>query len=123
MDDDSLVLMNTVTMLEDLGHTVFQATSGKQALDIIRREKALDLVITDQVMPELTGSQVAEAIRAEWPNLRILLTTGYAEWPQEADPSLPKLAKPFGQGDLAQAVAAAAATEQETGRVLPFPAR
>jgi PAS domain S-box-containing protein len=123
VDDDSLVLTNTVAMLEDLGHTVFQATSGKQALDIIRREKALDLVITDQVMPEMTGSQLADVIRAEWPNLPILLITGYAGEAEEASPNLPKLAKPFRQGDLAQAIAAAMPTEQETGRVLPFPAR
>jgi PAS domain S-box-containing protein len=123
VDDDSLVLTNTITMLEELGHTVFQATSGKEALDIIRRKDALDLVITDQIMPELTGSQLAEAIRAEYPDLPILLMTGYAEWPQEASPSLPKLAKPFSQEDLAQAIAAAVPPEQEKGRVLNFPSR
>ena len=43
VDDDALVLMNTVAMLEDLGHTVFEAYSGKEALEILRREDSVDL--------------------------------------------------------------------------------
>jgi CheY-like chemotaxis protein len=45
------VLLNTVALLEDLGHRVFEAMSGAQALDILRRENAIELVITDQAMP------------------------------------------------------------------------
>jgi PleD family two-component response regulator len=48
VDDDALVLMNTVAMLEDLGHAVFEAYSGKEALEILRREESVELVITDQ---------------------------------------------------------------------------
>lgn len=105
VDDDRLVLMNTVAMLEDLGHTVLEATSGAQALQILRQNTALDLLITDQAMPQMTGLQLAEAARAERPGLPIILATGYAEVPREA--TLPKLAKPFFQDDLARAVAAA----------------
>ena len=65
MDDDALVLLNTAAMLEDLGHTVLEATSGSSALEIIRREDNIDLVITDQAMPHMTGSDLAAAIRAE----------------------------------------------------------
>jgi CheY-like chemotaxis protein len=110
VDDDSLVLMNTTTMLEDLGHAVFEATSGKQALEILRREKTVDLVITDQAMPRMTGAQLAEAIRPEWPNLPIIVATGYAELPPGPDAGLSKLAKPFRQEDLAQAIANAIQT-------------
>ncbi|MFY9878426.1 MAG: PAS domain S-box protein, partial [Pseudolabrys sp.] len=52
VDDDALVLMNTVSMLEDLGHAVFEAYSGKEALEILRREDSIDLVVTDQAMPK-----------------------------------------------------------------------
>lgn len=107
VDDDGLVLMNTVVMLEDLGHTVFEAASGKQALDILRREKAIDLVITDHAMPQMTGVQLADAIRAERPGLPIILATGYAELPPGSEADLPKLAKPFRQQELSQAVAEA----------------
>lgn len=105
VDDDGLVLMNTVVMLEDLGHTVFEASSGRQALDILRREKAIDLVITDHAMPQMTGVQLAVAIKAERPNLPIILATGYAELPPGSEANLPKLAKPFRQQELSQAVA------------------
>jgi hypothetical protein len=60
VDDDALVLMNTVAMLEDLGHTVFEAYSGKGALDILRREDSIDLVVTDQAMPKMTGTELAK---------------------------------------------------------------
>ena len=105
MDDDALVLLNTVAMLEDLGHTVFEATSGKGALEIIRRQRRIDLVITDQAMPNMSGSDLAAAIRSERPELPIILATGYAELPPGADQSLPTLSKPFRQQQLADAIA------------------
>ncbi|MGB8614732.1 MAG: PAS domain S-box protein, partial [Pseudolabrys sp.] len=63
VDDDALVLMNTVSMLEDLGHAVFEAYSGKEALEILRREDSIDLVVTDQAMPKMTGTELAKVIR------------------------------------------------------------
>jgi PAS domain S-box-containing protein len=119
VDDDPLVLLNTVAILEDLGHQILEATSGAQALDILRREKAIDLVITDQVMPHMTGVELARAIKAEWPDLPILLATGYAEL-TDADPGLPRLSKPFGQDDLAQAVMLAVGRADTGGRVVPL---
>ena len=107
VDDDGLVLMNTTVMLQDMGHTVFEATSANQALDILRREQSVDLVITDHAMPKMTGVQLAAAIKAERPGLPIILATGYAELPPGVDNELPKLGKPFRQHDLMQAVAAA----------------
>jgi PAS domain S-box-containing protein len=111
VDDDALVLLNTVAMLEDLGHTVLEATSGKEALDIIRREGGVDLVITDQAMPHMTGADLAAAIRAERPDLPIILATGYAELPPGTDKGLPKLSKPFRQQQLADAIVEVLAPE------------
>jgi PAS domain S-box-containing protein len=105
VDDDPLVLMNTAAMLEDLGHTVLEAASGKQALELLHRTEKMDLVITDQAMPQMTGTQFAEAARAERPELPIIIATGYAELPPNSDSSLPKLNKPFLQEDLANAIA------------------
>jgi CheY-like chemotaxis protein len=105
VDDDRLVLLNTTAMLEDLGHTVLEATSGKRALELIRRESSIDLVITDQAMPNMTGSDLASAIRAEKPNLPIILATGFAELPTGANDGLPRLSKPFLQQQLADVIA------------------
>ncbi len=105
VDDDALVLLNTAAMLEDLGHTVLEATSGKSALEIIRRGDTIDLVITDQAMPHMTGSDLAAAIRLEKPDMPIILATGFAELPPGVDEGLPKLSKPFLQQQLADVIA------------------
>jgi PAS domain S-box-containing protein len=105
VDDDQLVLTNTKAMLEDFGHTVIDAISGPAALEVIRKTPRVDLVITDQAMPQMTGMQLAAAIRVDWPNLPILLVSGYAELPSKTAFELPKLAKPFSLDDLEDAVA------------------
>jgi PAS domain S-box-containing protein len=100
VDDDALVLTNTVAMLEDIGHTALSAFSGKEALDVLRHHP-VDLVITDQAMPQITGLQLAEAIKAEWPAIPVIIATGYAETPAGSAPHLRKLAKPFTLAELA----------------------
>ena len=119
VDDDSLVLTNTAAMLEDLGHAVIEATSGEQALRILRRSGAVDLLITDQMMPGIRGTQLIEAIRSEWPDLKVILATGYAELPSSSD-DVPRLNKPFMQQDLARAIASIARQQDEAGRVVQF---
>jgi len=105
VDDDVLVLTNSVALLEDLGHAVKAAASGVEALGLVRREAALDLVITDQVMPGMSGVELAAAIRLLRPELPVILATGFAELPREAAAQLPRLAKPFTQLELAQLIA------------------
>jgi PAS domain S-box-containing protein len=104
VDDDALVRMNITAMLEDLGHVVIEAVSGPQALDALRREGRVDLVITDHAMPRMTGAQLAKAIAEEWPDLPVILTTGYAELPPDVILRLPKLEKPFSEKDLENAL-------------------
>jgi len=109
VDDDALVLMNIAALLEDLGHLVLEADSGAEALDIFEREPGIDLVITDQAMPSMTGVQLIASIRKTRPDMPIVLATGYGELPPGADPSIFKLGKPFHQRDLAKALATAVA--------------
>ena len=104
VDDDGLVLMNTTLMLEDLGHTVIEAMAGADALDILRIEN-VDLVISDHAMPRMTGSQLAVAIRNEWPDMPIILATGFAEIPEGSGiTDIQRLGKPFSQAQLAEAI-------------------
>ncbi|MDB5597483.1 MAG: sensor hybrid histidine kinase [Hyphomicrobiales bacterium] len=119
VDDDPLVLMNTTAMLEDLGHRVLEATSGEQALRVLRRSPDVDLLITDQLMPGMTGTQLVEAVRPAHPDLPIILATGYAEMSPDAAPGVPRLDKPFLQKGLARVISASMQVKE--GRVLCQP--
>lgn len=105
VDDDSLVLANVAAMLEDLGHHVIPVGAGARALEAIDSTPAIELVITDQAMPVMTGLQLIEEIRARRPELPVILATGYAELPQTANAPIARLAKPFTQRALAEAMA------------------
>jgi PAS domain S-box-containing protein len=104
VDDDALVLMNTGEMLRDLGHEVFEAVSGREALEIFARER-IDIIITDQAMPQMTGLQLAEKIAERGP-VPVIIASGYAELPRTAS-VVYRLDKPFNQRGLARAIAAA----------------
>jgi PAS domain S-box-containing protein len=108
VDDDDLVLLNTVAMLEELGHTVLQADCAAAALDLMCRRGGVDLLVTDQAMPRMNGAKLAEAARAQWPDLPIILASGYADLPRGVAPELHRLAKPFSQDELAEAINAVA---------------
>jgi PAS domain S-box-containing protein len=101
VDDDDLVLENIAAMLEDLGHTAVVASSGREAIEILK-ERSVQVVITDHAMPVMTGLQLAREIKARLPGLPVALTTGYAELPPDADGEIPRLAKPYTQSQLAQ---------------------
>ncbi len=107
VDDDELVLMNTVALLEDLGHRVFEANSGELALEIFRREPGIDMIVTDQAMPKMTGIEFAEAARAERGEVPVILATGYGELPSHPTLAWVKLSKPFGLAELSRALALA----------------
>jgi PAS domain S-box-containing protein len=100
VDDDPLIAMSTTEMLEDLGHRVIGANSGLHALDIIKSDQPIDLMVTDHVMPGMTGIELAAASREVRPSLPILLATGYADLPEGAQLDLPRLAKPYHQDQL-----------------------
>jgi len=104
VDDDALVCSSTSSMLADLGHQVHEASSGKMALEILRAGAKIDLVLTDQAMPGMTGLQLAAQIRQAWPELPIMLTTGYAELQDRQGLNLPRLVKPYGQEEMAAAI-------------------
>lgn len=107
VDDDDLVLANTAGMLENLGHTVFQTSSARDALRMLETSE-VDLVVTDHAMPGMTGAQLADAIDALRPGLPVIIITGFAELPPHAT-RRPRLDKPFRQADLAYVVASVTA--------------
>ena len=112
VDDDSVFLKSTVAMLEDLGHTVFNCSSGNQALDLVRADRSIDLVITDHGMPHMTGFQLIRLLREDFPGIPVILASGYAELSNAEVVSVPKLSKPFGQQALGEAIVLALTTKQ-----------
>jgi PAS domain S-box-containing protein len=105
VDDDPLVAMGTVAMLEDLGHSAIEVSSGRQALSVLETEaNNIDVVITDQAMPGMTGIELIGKIRAQRPMLPIILATGWAELPDNPVPEFLRLSKPYRQEDLAAAI-------------------
>ena len=124
VDDDPIVLTNMAAMLDDVGHKVSEASSAREALAILRRESGIQLVITDQAMPHMTGLQLIEEMKDNWPDLPVILATGFAELPPGTDLRQITLAKPFRQHDLAFAVETAMTTP-DARRILRFrvPAR
>jgi CheY-like chemotaxis protein len=110
VDDDRLALMQISSMLNSLGHKVFTATSGETALEVIRRGDAVDLVILDHSMPGMSGIELAEAIRMEWPSLAVIFATPLA------DSRLVQIPKPLRRDDLATAIASVVSQPGSHGR-------
>jgi PAS domain S-box-containing protein len=108
IDDDPLVLVNTVAMLADLGHHPVAATSAEEGLVLLKSDLEFDLVISDQAMPGMTGVELARRAAKLRPDLPFLLATGYAELAPGDGAELPKLSKPFTQAQLATCVAVTA---------------
>jgi signal transduction histidine kinase/ActR/RegA family two-component response regulator len=123
VDDDALVTDATAGMLEQLGHRALIASSGMLALELIRLEPAIDLVITDQAMPGMSGMELAARVRDARPSLPIVLATGFADPPSGEDPGVLRLDKPYRIDKLAATITAAlsarAADPAGAGRVAP----
>ena len=100
VDDDPLIAMSVSDMLEDLGHRVLEANSGKRALEILEAEPDVDLLLTDHAMPGMTGTELAAIAQSRRPSLPVLLATGYADLPNNQKSTLPRLSKPYLQSQL-----------------------
>jgi PAS domain S-box-containing protein len=100
VDDEELVRQSTAAMLADLGCEVVEASSGEQALQMLE-ETPPDLLLTDHLMPGMSGVELATAARALVPSLPALIISGYAEIEGLA-PELPRLTKPFRNYELAE---------------------
>ncbi|RDE07515.1 response regulator [Sphingomonas aracearum] len=102
VDDEELVRTGTADMLRDLGHVVHEAENGADALAKLTGGIGADAIVTDYMMPGISGAELAERARKLQPGLPVLVITGYAGG--NLDIGLPQLAKPFRQADLASAL-------------------
>ena len=103
VDDDARVRTAAAEELRELGYTVVETPSAEQALGLVRDSGAFDLLITDQVMPGMTGLELVTEMRKLHPDLPVLLVTGFTDLEPGDDVRL--LTKPFRHAELAAAVA------------------
>ncbi|TPJ78340.1 response regulator [Mesorhizobium sp. B2-6-2] len=86
VEDDESVRTLAARALERDGHNVTIATDGAQGLDMIRQARGgFDLVLSDIRMPEMDGIEMATAAAKEFPTMRIMLMTGYADQRERAE--------------------------------------
>ena len=104
VDDEALIRMSTADMLGDLGYRVIEAGSGEEALQLVHAGKAFDLLVTDHLMPEMNGTDLALAVRLLRPDVPVLIVSGYAE-SEGVPPGMPRLTKPFRKDELATSLA------------------
>jgi CheY-like chemotaxis protein len=105
VEDNPDVQSIAASMLKELGYMVRTADSATRALDVLKSDNRIDLVLTDIVMPGSTdGLGLAQHIVREHPGIKILLTTGYSQ--AASDPRTPfaVLRKPYQLATMARAV-------------------
>jgi signal transduction histidine kinase/CheY-like chemotaxis protein len=107
IDDDQVVRQTLGSLLRSAGHTVIEAESGAVGLARLGEARP-DLVLTDLGMPEMTGREVAEAVKAATPSLPVVLLTGWGDQATEAESALHVdriLGKPVRLNDLLAVIA------------------
>ncbi len=104
VDDEDLVRLTTADMLIELGYNVIEAASGEEALRLLDRGLTPDVVVTDHLMPGMSGTDLARAVQTDRPSVRVLVVSGYAET-AGITPDLPRLTKPFRNAELAASLA------------------
>jgi CheY-like chemotaxis protein len=104
VDDEPLVRASVGEMLADLGYEVVEAESATDALQKVSQGLAVELVVTDHLMPGMTGSELARSLRELRPAMAVLIISGHAE-AEAIAPDLPHLTKPFRQEALAARIA------------------
>jgi CheY-like chemotaxis protein len=108
VEDEVLVRSLAKQVLIEAGYTVLEASDGREALEVIEEESRIDLVVTDVVMPRMSGLELAEALREGYPAMPLVFMSGYPHprrgsgGPRAA--SVPVLAKPFSTEALLQEV-------------------
>ena len=101
VDDEELVRSATADMLRDLGYDIVELPSATQAIAAMRGGLDIDVLVTDYLMPGMTGASLIHELRGAGLGLPTLLITGYAATGEDVPADVPRLAKPFRQSDLA----------------------
>jgi two-component system cell cycle sensor histidine kinase/response regulator CckA len=107
VDDEELVCTLTKAILEKLGHRVLLAQNGCQALELLGKHAEIDLVVLDIIMPVMGGVEAFSEMRKKWPDLAVLVASGYSRYEALSlgiPDDLPFVEKPYTVQRLAIAV-------------------
>jgi two-component system cell cycle sensor histidine kinase/response regulator CckA len=114
VDDEDLLLTMGQTILSSYGYRVLTANSGQKALEILTAgEPPVDLVVTDLVMPNMSGRELVEHIHLLSPGIRIICSSGYV-WPTNQEEDANFLQKPFTVDEMLQKVKRALAPDENS---------
>jgi PAS domain S-box-containing protein len=108
VEDEEIVRRLLATMLEDAGYRILEAENAEAASAYADTEERIDVLLTDVVMPGISGPELAEQMTARWPGLRVLFVSGYTpeaiEKHGEISPGTSFLQKPFTRAQLTHAL-------------------
>jgi two-component system cell cycle sensor histidine kinase/response regulator CckA len=123
VEDERLVRDLIARNLGERGYGVLTAVNGAEALDVVSRgPEPIDLLLTDVVMPELGGPELAARLTAAQPSLKVVYMTGYAERAVAGELApWPLLQKPFDVGALAATIREVLDDEASAGSADPLP--
>jgi CheY-like chemotaxis protein len=107
VDDEPLIALTAVDMVESLGYEAVEAHSGAEALEILGTGHRIDLLITDHAMPGMSGAELVREARLLKPDIAIMVSTGYSQLPEEFEPDILFLSKPYSEIDLSAKIRAA----------------
>ena len=99
VDDESSVLRPLVRALEMSGYVVHTASNGREALDWLDAHE-VDIVVSDVIMPVMDGLTLVGETRRRWPEVPVMLITGYVDGARELPSDVPVLLKPFKPREL-----------------------
>lgn len=108
VDDEDGVRVTLRRQLVAQGHTVLEASHGAEAIAVVRMRRGnLDLVLSDVVMPEMNGTELAATLVRDYPGLPVILMSAYAPaglTQVGPDHKVPVLQKPFSSGQLEELI-------------------
>jgi len=106
VEDAELLRAIVPKMLEPYGYTLLTAANAVEALEVDKSSPRIDLLLSDSIMPGISGADLARVMRTRHPELKVLLTSGHPAAPDEPDPRLSAefIQKPFLAGELASRI-------------------